>query len=83
MSFEPISQFDRDVAAMTPYRKRYLAMTPEQREQELKTVITNTNMKVSMSQPGNEDDYWSRVIEEVDRRIGTAGGVSGHRRPTN
>jgi len=83
MSFEPVSQFDRDVAAMLPYRKRYLAMTPEQREQELKTVVTNTNMKISMSQSGNEDEYWSGVIEEADRRIGAAGRVSGHRPPTN
>ncbi len=83
MSFEPVGQFERNVTAMLPFRKRYLAMTPEQRKQELNTVVTNTNMKISMSRSESDDKYWSGVIEEADRRISVESGTADHRLPTN
>jgi hypothetical protein len=82
MSFEPVSQFELDVTTMLPFRKRYQAMTPEQREQELKTVLANTNVKISMSLSEN-DEYWSGVIDEADRRISFEASATPHRIPVN
>lgn len=79
MSFDPIAQIERDVEAILPFRQRYLSLTPDQRENEIRAVILNTNMKISMSQTDN-DEYWSSVIEEADRRIASHSGEGAHYR---
>ena len=62
--------FESDVNSITPYRKRFLSLSIEERKKESSVILSNTNIKIEMKQDHSDsNDYWDAVIAEADKRI--------------
>tara|TARA_B100000424_G_C22587682_1_gene329727 strand:+ start:155 stop:391 length:237 start_codon:yes stop_codon:yes gene_type:complete len=62
--------FESDVNSITPYRKRLLSLSIEERKKESSVILSNTNIKIEMKQDHSDsNDYWDAVIAEADKRI--------------
>jgi hypothetical protein len=62
--------FESDVNSITPYRKRLLSLSIDERKKESSVILSNTNIKIEMKQDHSDsNDYWDAVIAEADKRI--------------